>query len=167
MAIDTSPVDVKRSACPPRSTSPLKTTKTSPQKQVISQRVQSPPRPTSPAQGRSPDVPAAPLAPSVLSPVASSVPTPVCMGSPRHVRAPRIVVAPSKVLPPALAKLSANQVNNPKQYRSLNPDWTGIIKVRLSKYLPIRSTYFLSCVQPAGTPNPRGGSVNDCLHLFA
>jgi hypothetical protein len=56
-------------------------------------------------------------------------PPPAKMGNSKHVRAPRIVTPPSRNLPAALANLSKSQVNDPKSYRCLPPDWTGIILV--------------------------------------
>lgn len=117
-------IKVSRASSPvPRAVTPASPQKTSPRqaKQVV----------TSPIRQATPtlDEP-----PRPVSPVTAVVPPPaplrVKMGSSKHVRAPRVVRAPSRALPASLAGLSARQVNDPKSYRCLNPDWTGIIKVR-------------------------------------
>lgn len=72
------------------------------------------------------------------------------LGQPGHKRAARVPAGPPPGLPPPphLAPLLGTaRGNDPKTYKSLPQEWTCMIL-------------------PAGTPNPRGVSVSDCLDIF-
>ena len=99
-------------------------------------------------------------------------------GLPTHVRHARVFAAPNLPTPPQIAVGS----NDPRNYKFLPQEWTGLIQVCLhitARHFPLTPSMhsaacregFLSqwpsfAPQPAGTPNPMGSSVSECLEIF-